>query len=65
MRNGLKRIDTLLPLLFSVSLEYAIRKVQEDQMGLKLNGTYQLMGDDVDTVKKNTGGWTGNKRREN
>jgi hypothetical protein len=56
-----------LPLLFNFALEYAIRKVQENQVGLKLNGTHQLLvyadvnlthswnllGDNVDTVKKN------------
>jgi hypothetical protein len=41
---------------------YAIRRAQENQEGLKLNGTHQLLafaddsvvGENIDTIQKNT-----------
>jgi hypothetical protein len=46
---------------FNFALEYAIRKVQENQVDLKLNATHQLLvyaddmnlSDNIDTIKTN------------
>jgi hypothetical protein len=63
IQNGLKQEVALSPLFFNFVLVYAIRKVQENQVSLKLIETHQLLAytadvnlleDDMDTTNRNT-----------
>jgi hypothetical protein len=63
IQNGLKHGDALSQLLVNFAFDCTIRKLQVNQVGLKLNGTHQLLvyaddvnqlGDNIDTIKRNT-----------
>jgi hypothetical protein len=61
IQNSLKQGDALWPMVFNFALEYANRNVQENQVGLELNGTHQLLvsadvinllGDSVNAISR-------------
>jgi hypothetical protein len=63
IQNGLKQGDALSASLFNFPLEHAIKRVQGNQEGLKLNTTHQLLayadgvnivGGNIHTIRKNT-----------
>jgi len=63
IRNGLKQGDALSSMLFNFALEYASRRVQVNQNGLKLNCTHRrliyandvnILGGCIHTLQENT-----------
>jgi hypothetical protein len=63
IKIGLKQGNSLSLLLLNFALKYTTKNVQENQVGLKLRRTHQLLvyaddmtllGDNIDTIKKNT-----------
>jgi hypothetical protein len=63
IKKGLKKGDALSPLFLNFTLAHTIRKVQAKPVGLKLNGTHQLLvyaddvtilGGSIHTRQKNT-----------
>jgi hypothetical protein len=56
LSNVLKQVGALVLLLSNFCLEYAIRKVEGDEEGLRLNVTNQLLfcADDVNLLRGNT-----------
>jgi hypothetical protein len=62
-QSDLKKGDGLSPLFFNFSLEYRIRKVWENEVGLKPNGKHRhlaytdgvnVLQDSIDTINENT-----------
>jgi hypothetical protein len=54
IKNGLKQGDALFPLLFNLALEYAIRRVQENQKGLVYTLDINVVVENIDTMQKST-----------
>ncbi|VVC33333.1 Reverse transcriptase domain [Cinara cedri] len=64
MMTGLKKGDALSPLLFNITLEKVIRKIQNTILGININKTtldvlgfaddLNLMGENKNTVVENT-----------
>jgi hypothetical protein len=56
IQEGVKEGDALSPLLFYFALDYAIRNVLENHIGLKSNRTHQLLAyaENVNVLEYNT-----------
>jgi hypothetical protein len=54
IQNGLKEVDALLPLLFKIAAEYAIRKGQENQKRLTHVSYWSMLTKLICSEKVNT-----------
>ena len=54
IRNGLKQVGALSPVLLNFAFEYVIRRIHVNQDGLKLNGTHLVPVYDGDVNPLNT-----------
>jgi len=71
--NDTNQEDALSPIFSNSATEFVIRKVQEIQEGLKLNGTHQFMvytndvsilGGSIDTIKEKHKCFSSRKNRD-
>jgi hypothetical protein len=62
-----KQGNTLSPFIFDFALEYSIKNGKENQMGLQLNGTHQILlyTDDTNLFGGNVSTTTGKRRSSN
>jgi hypothetical protein len=53
IQNSQKEGVASSPLLFTFAVKCGIRKVQENEEGMELNANNNIMGKNINTIKKN------------